>query len=131
MLRIRNLNDLIDLIESHKRGHKVNITKAVTYTGESWTFYIDNKKTQKRKVITIKLDKDGNIYGTYNILKGWDYVHETWGDKRHVDATRIELSDCGYFRFVRFTEKNLVCLRTDHLSNWSFSDYTLKYQLSL
>lgn len=131
MLKIKNLHDIIDLITSHKRGHKINITKAVTYTGESWTFYIDNKKTQKRKIITIKFDKDGYIYGTYNILKGYDHVHECWGDKKHSDRMSFELDDCGYFRFVKYTQDNLSCTRTDQAGNFYFAYYTLKNPLAL
>lgn len=131
MLNIKNLNDLIDFIESHKRGHRIWASKVTTFSGESWTFWIDNKKTQKRKTVTIKLDKDGNIYGSYNILKGYDNKNESWGHKRHVDPTHLELSDAGHFRFTQFIENSFNCVRADTAGSFFFADYTFKKRLAL
>ena len=125
VIRIRNMRDIVDFIESHKKGHTVNITRSSYPDGEFWSIYVDNKKTQKRKVIYVNLHSDGLITGSYNILKGYNNKEYSWGHKLHTDIIRVEMSDCGYFTFLRFINSNFEITYMNIHDGKAVNDYKL------
>lgn len=130
IIRVRNMRDIVDFIESHKKGHTVNVTRNSYPNREFWTIYIDNKKTQKRKVIYVNLHSDGIITGSYNILKGYNSFECSWGHKLHTDRVRMEMNDCGYFMFLRFINLNFETTYMNIRDGKAVTDYKLTKPLA-
>lgn len=126
MINIKDFNDLVDFIQSHKIGHTFYVTRIFNGGGTSWSFYADNKKTQKRKVVCLRIEEDGSITGHTNILKGYDGTQNAWGSKFHGQQERLEFTDAGYLRFNHFFEKNFKCIGRDKSTEWSFAEFTYK-----
>lgn len=124
MLKIRNFNDFVDFMASHKKPHTISAMSTTKDDVESWTFWIDNKHTQKRKVVRIYSTRE-LLYGNYILLRGWDKDNASWGHKQHNDPVSLSLDDCGYLRFRSCLRDHFAITHYSDSNGWLCTDYLL------
>ena len=123
---IRHIGQIADVIKLHKKGHEITLCKLESLGTWSWSIYIDNKRTEKRKVIRVRFYGDGLLTGTVNVVKGFNPKDNSWGHKLHKDSERIEINDLGYLKFQHFIDTRCVCKLVERKDTWTFTDYIYK-----
>lgn len=120
---IKHLGQISDMIKLHKKGHVINLHKMESMDSCAWSIYIDNQKTEKRKVLYVRFERDGLIIGRVNILKGFSTLNCTWGKKLHKEPQYLEIDDLGYLKFQHFIDTRCICKTVERVGNWTASDY--------
>ena len=123
---IKHIGQIADMIKLHKKGHEISLHKVESLGHWAWSVFIDNKKTEKRKVITVRLYNDCLLTGTVNIIKGYRGDENAWGHKLHKDSDRIDIDDLGYLKFQHFIDTRCICKRVERINKWEVSDYIYK-----
>ncbi len=123
---IKHIGQIADVIKLHKKGHEVSLHKVESLGHWAWSVFIDNKKTEKRKVITVRLYNDCLLTSTVNVIKGYNSENGWWGSKVHKDSTRIDIDDQGYLKFQHFIDTRCTCKEIRQVNNWKVSDYIYK-----
>jgi hypothetical protein len=123
---IKHLGQVPDMIKLHKKGHEITMYKVEGLDVLSWSVYIDNKKTEKRKVIYFRFMREGLIITRTNILKGYKGLNNSWGYKRHKDPEYLEMDDLGYLKFQHFIETRCICKNVHTTGSYTVSDYIYK-----
>lgn len=123
---IKHIGQIADMIKLHKKDHEITLYKVESLGTWSWSIYIDNKKTEKRKVMSLRMYSDGLLTGTVNVLKGFNTKDNSWGHKLHKDSERIDIDDLGYLKFQHFIDTRCICKRCEKVDRWTATDYTYK-----
>ena len=123
---IKHIGQIADMIKLHKKGHEITLHKVESMGTWSWSIYIDNKKTEKRKMIGIRLYDDSLLTGVVNVLKGFNRKDNSWGHKLHKDSDRIDIDDLGYLKFQHFIDTRCICKRVERVDKWTLTDYIYK-----
>ncbi|MDY0215070.1 MAG: hypothetical protein RBS24_06145 [Bacilli bacterium] len=123
---IKHIGQIADVVKLHKKGHEITLYKITSVDTCCWSVYIDNKKTEKRKVIFVRFMREGLIVGRVNILKGYKSEDNSWGHKRHKEPEYIDIDDLGFLKFQHFVDTRCTCKEVRNCSSWTTSDYIYK-----
>lgn len=121
---IKHLGQVSDMLKLHKKGHTITLYKVESLGTCAWSICIDNKKTEKRKMLYLRFERDGIVIGRVSILKGFSGVNNTWGKKLHKEPQYLEIDDLGYLKFQHFIDTRCICKTVEQVSNWTNSVYT-------